>query len=828
MEKYLCIHGHFYQPPRENPSLEAVELQDSAFPYHDWNERITAECYAPNATARLLDGNERIVDIVNNYSRISFNFGPTLLAWMQDNAPDVLAAIVKADQQSRERFSGHGSALAQAYNHLILPLANRRDKYTQVVWGIRDFERRFGRKPEGLWLPECAVDSASLEVLAELGIAFTVLSPFQASKVRRIGDSDWRDVNGGRVDPSMPYRVNLPSGRNLAVFFYDAPVSKAVAFEGLLNDGETFAHRLMDGYDEQRNWDQLMHIATDGESYGHHHHYGEMALAYALHFVESNKLARLTNYGEFLERHPPTHEAQIHERSAWSCSHGVRRWHSDCGCNSGGRPGWNQRWRQPLRNALDWLRDQLAPAYEAKAKDFFPDPWRARDEYISVILDSSDESVARFFQQQALRQLSNEEQVTCLRLLESQRQAMLMFTSCGWFFDELSGVEAVQVMQYAGRALQLARNVFELNLEPAFLERLATAPSNIREFRDGRRIYERFVKPALVDREHLGAHFAVSSLFEEYQEKARIYKFTFEQEHRALFKTANARLLVGRAKVTFDTTRASDVFTYAAMLRGDYDINCGVRYFQGEEAFQQFLQEFNEAFGKADYEQVTRLMEQHFGESHYSLQSLFRDEQRKILDQIFAVTGQDLESRYRQIADQFRPLMRFLRGVGAPLPPALQTAAVFILNTELRRKFEKDDPDPERLQALLAEAQTNSIELHREALAYAIKAYLDRQMVRLGEAAENVPLLARTAEIAEIVRTMDIDVNLWKTQNLFLHLLNKVAPARREQAARGEAAAQEWLQHFNKLGEQLGFKIELIDGMNAGGPVLDMRSVDEK
>src|SRR5919108_2035351 len=396
MDKYLCIHSHLYQPPRENPWLEAIELQDSAFPYHDWNERITAECYAPNATARILDSEERIVDVVNNYSRISFNFGPTLLAWMEESAPDVLAAIVEADRRSRERFSGHGSALAQSYNHTILPLSNRRDKYTQVLWGIRDFEHRFGRQPEGLWLPECAADTETLNVLAELGIRFTILSPFQASKMRRLGNSEWQNVNGGRIDPSRPYRVNLPSGRNLAVFFYDVPVSKAVAFEKLLNDGETFAHRLMDGYDDGRDWAQLMHIATDGESYGHHHPYGEMALAYALHHIETNQLATLTNYGEFLERHPPTHEAEIHENSAWSCSHGVGRWHRDCGCNSGGRPGWNQRWRQPLRDALDWLRDQVAPAYEAKAEEFFDDPWQARDEYIAVILDRSDGSVERF------------------------------------------------------------------------------------------------------------------------------------------------------------------------------------------------------------------------------------------------------------------------------------------------------------------------------------------------------------------------------------------------------------------------------------------------
>ena len=811
MERYFCLHGHFYQPPRENPWLEAVELQDSALPYHDWNERITAECYAPNATARILDGDERIVDIVNNYSRISFNFGPTLLAWMAEHSPDVLAAIIEADKQSLNRFSGHGSALAQAYNHTILPLSNQRDKVTQVRWGIRDFVHRFGRPPEGMWLPECAADTASFEVLAEAGILFTILSPYQASKSRHLGEPEWQDVNGGQVDPSHPYQVNLPSGRKIAVFFYDAQVSKAVAFERLLNDGAGFASRLMEGYDDGREGDQLLHIATDGESYGHHHRYGEMALAYALHHIETNHLAKLTNYGEFLEKHPPAHEAQIHEGSAWSCSHGVGRWHSDCGCNSGGRPDWNQRWRQPLRDALDWLRDQVAPAYEAKAKEFFKDPWQARDEYISVILDRSDESIARFFQQQAARVLNEEEQSTCLCLLELQRHAMLMFTSCGWFFDELSGIETVQVIQYAGRVVQLAQTCFGLDVESAFLGRLAKARSNIREHRDGRHIYEKFVKPAIMDRERLGAHFAVSSLFENYAEKARVYKFLFEQQDRQVFEAGKARLIIGRSKVTFEVTRGSDVFSYAAMHFGDHNVNGSVRYFQGEESYQKLLDEISEAFQRADFPQVIRSMDGHFGESHYSLKSLFRDEQRNILQQILASTGQDLESRYRQITDQYTPLMRFLKDLGTPLPGALKAAANFILNADLRRQFEGETPDPARIRTLLQEAQTNNVDLQREELGYAIKAHLDARLARITATPDDVALLASTAEIAEIVRSMDIEVNLWKTQNLFFNLLKDVWPRQQAAAGQGDATAKMLLESFVKLGDQLGFK---LNGMN--------------
>lgn len=813
MERYLCIHAHFYQPPRENPWLEAIELQDSAYPYHDWNERITAECYAPNATARRLDGDGRIVDIVSNYARISFNIGPTLLTWMQENAPDVLASIVEADRQSRERFSGHGSALAQAYNHMILPLANTRDKETQVRWGIRDFEHRFGRKPEGMWLPETAVDTPTLEVLAAHGIAFTILSPFQASRVRSLKGGHWVDVNGGRVDPSRPYRVKLPSGRRIAVFFYDAPVSKAVAFEQLLNSGEALAGRLMDGFDEGRHWDQLVHIATDGESYGHHHRYGEMALAQALYHIETNQLARLTNYGEFLEWHPPLMEVQIHERSAWSCSHGVARWFADCGCNSGGRPGWHQRWRAPLREALDWLRDALAPRFEMMAAKFFRDPWEARDDYINVILDRSDAGVGGFFERHGTRLLTEEERVTGLRLMELQRHAMLMYTSCGWFFDELSGLETVQVMQYAARGIQLAKTLFDEDLEPEFLKRLERAPSNIRDHKNGQVIYGKFVKPALIDREQLGAHFAVSSLFEEYPEKGRIYACTFEQQRRQLLAAGKARLIIGCSRVTFEITRASELLSYAALHLGDHNVNSGVRAFRGEEAYGQMQAELTEAFNRADFPQVIRLMDRHFGESCYSLKSLFRDEQRKVLNQVLDSSFQDIESHHRQIADQYTPLARFLKDIGAPLPPPLRTAMDFVLNFDLRREFEKEDADPARVRALVEQVHAGSVDLHRDSLGYAIKGHFDRRMERLLRAPDDLPWLARTAELAEVIRAMGIEVNLWKTQNLCFQMMRAQAPSRRAGAQQGCAVSAEWGQHFGRLCEQLGFR---ADGSTEG------------
>src|SRR4051812_40558986 len=422
--RYLCIHGHFYQPPRENPWLGVVETQDSAAPYHDWNERNTRECYAPNTRARLVDGQGRIVHLLNNYVWISFNFGPTLLHWMAEAAPEVMRSIVEADRVSRERRHGHGNALAQVYNHMILPLAGDRDRRTQVLWGIADFRHHFGREPEGIWLAETAVDTASLEVLAEAGIKFTILAPRQARRWRRIGGRDWTEAPCG-IDPSRAYLCRLPSGRSIALFFYDGLVSQQVAFERLLDNGERFLGRLLQGYDDSRDHPQLMHIATDGETYGHHPPHGDMALAYALDRLIRRDDVRLTNYGEFLERHPPEWEVEIHENSSWSCAHGVERWRSDCGCKT--RGDWHQLWRAPVRRALDWLKGQLDHLLATRGRECFPDPWGARDGYIDVVLDRGEASVRRFFRAHGHPDLDAAQVCDALRLLEMQRDAMLMF-----------------------------------------------------------------------------------------------------------------------------------------------------------------------------------------------------------------------------------------------------------------------------------------------------------------------------------------------------------------------------------------------------------------
>jgi alpha-amylase/alpha-mannosidase (GH57 family) len=396
MDKYICIHGHFYQPPRENPWLEDIELQDLAYPYHDWNERITEECYRQNAASRILGPDRKIIDIVNNYSNISFNFGPTLLSWLELCAPDTYQKILEADRQSRENFSGHGCAIAQAYNHVILPLASTRDKHTQIIWAIRDFQKRFQRDPEGMWLPETAVDVPTLEALAEHGMKFTILAPRQAKRVRKIGAKRWNEISESDLDTTIPYLCNLPSGKQIALFFYHGRTSHEVAYGGLLHSGENFAARLLESFPENNEPAHLIHIATDGESFGHHHRHGDMALAYCVHHIATNNLAKITIYGEYLEKFPPTYEVEIWENTSWSCVHGIERWKSNCGCCADQSRRGQQQWRAPLREALDWLRDKLAACYREKMSHYHGDPWQLRNEYVAVINDRSTQNIENF------------------------------------------------------------------------------------------------------------------------------------------------------------------------------------------------------------------------------------------------------------------------------------------------------------------------------------------------------------------------------------------------------------------------------------------------
>jgi alpha-amylase/alpha-mannosidase (GH57 family) len=762
--KYVCIHGHFYQPPRENPYLEAIELQDSAYPYHDWNERITAECYAPNAASRIVDAENRILKLLNNYARISFNFGPTLLSWLKEQAPRVYQVILDADKESGERFSGHGSALAQGYNHMILPLANRRDKVTQVKWGVRDFESRFGRRPEGMWLPETAVDTETLEVLAENGIQFTILAPRQAQRVRPKNSSKFEDVSGARIDPARAYRADLPSKRRIDLFFYDGPISQGVAFEGLLNDGKRFADRLLSGFSDTRQGSQLVHIATDGESYGHHHHYGEMALSFALDEIDQGDVARLTNYGEYLEKYPPKHVVEIVENSSWSCVHGIERWRNDCGCNSGGHP-WNQQWRAPLRAALDWLRDKLAPIFESRLAAYLHDPWASRDDYIRVILDRSRESRQAFFADHAIRPLEANEQVMVLKLLEMQRHALLMYTSCGWFFDDLSGLETVQVIHYAARALQLAEECSGESLEPEFLQHLALAKSNLPEHGDGAKIYEKWVKPAVVDIQRVAAHYAISSLFESYAEKTGIYCYEAERVKYSVEAEGKIHLATGCARFRSTITDESAELDFSVLHLGDHNVTAGVRP-ANCSASDEEQRKVIEAFDHADTAEVIRLIDQVYGKNIFSLRMLFRDEQRKITNLILNESLNSAAAVYRAVFESQAPLIRFLNGLEIPVPNALKSAAEIALNSQLQQYLERPDLDTDSIQGILREAAASKIALDSTTLEYKTRKRLEKEASDFAANPADFTAAERIIKLLDLIPALPFPVVLWEAQNL--------------------------------------------------------------
>ena len=810
-QRFLCIHGHFYQPPRENPWLEAVEIQDSAEPYHDWNERISAECYAPNSASRILDGDQRILNIVSNYAKISFNFGPTLLSWMEKASPEVYQAILNADRESMEQHSGHGAAIAQVYNHMIMPLANKADKRTQIIWGIRDFEKRFQRPPEGMWLAETAVDLESLELMAEMGIKYTILEPHQAAAFKKIGQEAWTrtDVDN-RIDPTRGYLCRLGSRRSITLFFYNGPISRGVAFDNLLESGEVFAEKLMAGFSEDGQVPQLLNIATDGETYGHHQNFGDMALAYALDYIESNQLARLTNYGEFLELHPADHEVQIHEFTSWSCSHGVERWKGNCGCNSGGHPQWNQEWRAPLRSALDWLRDRLANDFSRIGRKYLKDPWLARDDYIEVILRQDMEKAESFLARHCARELDTKDKIITLKLLEIQRQAMLMYTSCGWFFDELSGIETVQVIQYACRAVQLAEGIAEQGLEKAFVERLKLARSNFPEYGDGSYVYENFVLPSRVDLNKVGAHYAFSSLFEDYEERTNIFCYAVATEEYTRLASEGAILAMGRIHVASEITEETERLSFCVVRFGSHDFKGGVSSSYEKSTYDHMREELTSAFDKGLYTDIIDLMDRHFDTHSYSLTSLFRDEQRKILSLIINKNLEEFNETYERMYEHSRPLMEFVRDSGMPLPKTVLIAAQPALNSAVKKVFMREEIDAEAVQRLVEHIRKWQVKIDAPATEYFMRLTLENLMQQLLADPWNFQLMQRIEKLLRLSRDINTEMIMWQIQNIYYKLAHLVCRTQQSKARDGDHAAAVWLDTFYNIGLMLDFNMGAI------------------
>ena len=774
IKRYVCIHGHFYQPPRENPWLETVETQDSAAPYHDWNERICAECYATNGAARVVNIKNQITRIVNNYSRMSFNFGPTLLSWLKENAPRTYRMILDGERRSRKNFKGHSSAMAQVYNHVIMPLANRRDKITQIRWGISDYQYHYGVPPEGMWLAETAADNESLELLAQHGIKFTLLAPSQCRRIRPLKDGEgWSDTPNASVDPTRPYLVRFESGVSIAVFFYDGPASRAIAFEGLLNSGESFAGRLKSGFHD--GGPQLEHVATDGESYGHHHKHGEMALAYALRLLEQDKSVRLANYGSFLAQFPPEYECEINENTSWRCAHGVERWRSDCGCN-GGKPGWNQQWRAPLRRALDAMRDALVPLTEQAGAELFKDVWAARDAYIHVVLDRNSESLDVLFLEHQSHLLDADECVRALELMEMQRHAQLMYTSCGWFFDDISGIETVQVIAYAARVLQLAQTLFGSEaetLEADFMAHLREAKSNVTSQGDGEKIYMTQVVPMQLGLEQVVAHYAISSIFSTFTEETELFCYDVRRISYEIHTSGRGRLALGRVHISSAITGQQRSFSFAVLHFGDQNITAAVKAYEAADAaeFDAFSQRAAEQVLRADFPQVIRLLDSYYGHVDYSLTSLFTDEQRRIVQLILNTTLWNIESSLTTIYEDHASLLHFLSQAGLPKPPALMLAAQFAINAGLRRAMEGDPIDQASLRSLLARAKADQVQLETPTLSYIADQRMKRAMIELQMSSGSLEMLDRALTLARTLTELPFDLNLWQAQNIWYEVL---------------------------------------------------------
>ena len=777
--RFVVVHGHFYQPPRENPWLEAVEVQDSAAPAHDWNERITDECYAPNTAARRLDQANRILDITNNFERISFNVGPTLFAWLEREHPSVAAKIVDADRASVAAHGGHGNALAQVYNHMIMPLASRRDKVTQVRWGIEDFRFRFGRDPEGMWLPETAVDDESLQILADAGIRFTILAPHQAARVRPLGDDEeaWVDV-GDTVDPSRAYRWRGTDGAELAVFFYDGPISRAIAFEGVLRNGHDLAARLRAAFSDERDWPQLVHGATDGESYGHHSRFGDMALAAALHDLAGVPDVTLTNYGEYLAAAPPTMEVEIRQRTSWSCAHGVERWRADCGCRIGGDT--HQRWRGPLRDALDWLRDTVDVLYEARAGQLLKDPWQARDEYGHLVLRRTPMRLAAFLEREARGPLDDAGRVEVQRLLELQRNRMLMYTSCGWFFDELSGLEPVQILRYAALVIQYARELGGGALEEELLRRLQAAPTNSTDMPDGAEVYRRLVRPTVADLRRVVAHYAISSVLERYPDVTHIYAYQVTRLDESVESYQGTVLRVGHVRVTAEVTTETRELVYAVIHFGSHDFSCGVRAWDDAATYEAMKADLLARYAEHSMADMVRGMDTYFPGDPYRLRHLFLEGRRRVLADVTRAALERHEESFRHVWDETRKLVRYLREVDAPVPEALAIAARHVMQAEARAELDRTarlGAIPPRVFEIVEEAEALGLTIDLRPCRPVVRAAVGAALARVAESSSPERVGAVLA-IVQGARRLGVGFDRWAAQNRLFDLVRAMPDAR--------------------------------------------------
>lgn len=659
----VVIHGHFYQPPRENPWTEEVGRERSAAPFHDWNARIAAECYRPNAVARVVDEHGNVVSIVDNYEMISYNVGPTLLSWLERQEPETYHRMVDADSR------GMG-AIAQAYGHTILPLANQRDMRLQIRWGLADFRYRFNREALGMWLPECAVNDAVLSALIEEGVKFTVLAPGQAAQIRSIeGVHSWVDVHQSWFDTSRPYRWTHPSddGRGIDIIFYNGPLSHAVAFEMSNMNSQALVDRMMAAASGRVG---LVTLATDGESFGHHHKYGDRLLAYALGVETQRRGMPHTNLNKAIETMRPTHEVKVHE-SAWSCAHGVGRWKEDCGCSTGGETGWNQRWRAPLRSALDQLSATITTVYNKRAPKFFTDADEALDAYVQVMIGemSRKEFASRF--------IKGGDKVVAFTLLEMQRHGQSMYTSCGWFFNDLSGIETVQVLRYAARVIDLLEELGEPSALDAFITVLSQARSNIFSEGTGADVWKNHVEPARVDARRALQHVVLAELLED-EPTSSFGPYEVELHGRTRELRGSTALATGVARLTHSLTYRQWTFAYAALGLGGLEV-VGTMTEVDDVLDESSLLAIRERFLGGDA--VAALVRElgNVGSVEFDLSIALPDERERLMEKTAVALEDRYTEAYERLYETHRATIEDLARHGYDLPGVLRAPAELAL-----------------------------------------------------------------------------------------------------------------------------------------------------
>ncbi|CEJ44801.1 DUF3536 domain-containing protein [Umezakia ovalisporum] len=864
---YVTVHGHFYQPPRENPYLEAIERQPSAAPFHDWNERIHWECYRPNAFARVLNDQGEVLDIVNNYEYFSFNIGPTLMSWLERYDFEVYQRILEADLKSSQRLHGHGNAIAQVYNHIIMPLANERDKYTQIRWAKEDFRSRFGRDPEGMWLAETGVDYPTLEALVAEKIRFIILAPSQAQRCRPLPTEnhphpEWQEVGGSQIDPTRPYRCYLKPKLSTAasplsttkegtkdidnslpyidIFFYDGPISRDMGFSDVVYSSSHFARRIGSAVRGDHRPAQLISVATDGETFGHHKKGTEKTLAYAFVAEFPNHGWTVTNFAHYLSLNPPTWEVEIKPAAtAWSCAHGVNRWQDDCGC--GGEGGvWHQKWRRPLRNALNWLRDQLIDVYEENGRQLFRDPWQARDEYIQVMGDRSPGNINSFLTRHQTHKLIAVEQVDALRLLEMQRHALLMFTSCGWFFEEISRPEGTQILRYAARALELAGDVAGVQLEKGFLKRLGLAPSNVDIFKNGAEVYRQMVQTAQVSVKQVAAHYAITSLFGNHKstekpnphvtkqttkyphpDQKRVYCYTINEIDYQLQRMGSLTLAVGHLKLVSEITWESENLVFAVLHLGGWDFHCCTQLFTGRRDYSQLKEKLFIALRQASASHAILVMTQLFKEDTFSLQNLFAEERHRIMRLLSQETLTRLDQLYTQTyRDNYGVLMAFHRDE-LEVPQELQVAAEIALGSRcmmILRSLEQDitEPTPSlnhiaELEAIATEAKHLHCRLNIPEGRQILEQLITRLLWQLlhdihGSLATEIQTLERLIDVSY---QLNIGISLHRSQELYFSCLHsQIVPLCVTSLISQEDNHQ--CRQFLKLGQKLAVDVSHI------------------